>query len=77
VDSFSPFSSLGFNEAMKTSTQYKECLVVWQITNIIYTRGIAFGVSVFVVKRENRNFDSDFRRLLCSLLRVVVIEMRV
>jgi len=24
-------------------------------------KGIAFGVSVFVVKRENRNFDSGFR----------------
>ena len=24
-------------------------------------KGIAFGVSVFVVKIENRNFDSDFR----------------
>jgi len=27
-------------------------------------KGIAFGVSVFVVKIENRNFDSDFRWLV-------------
>jgi len=34
-------------------------VVVWQIT-ISYIQK-AFGVSVFVVKRENINFDSDFR----------------
>jgi len=39
-------------------------------------KGIAFGVSVFVVKRENRNFDSDFRCLLCNYYMCLWLKWR-